>query len=381
MSLRFPCAVFAAIVLAACGDTGHQAASGTPTRPSPGASPTPAPPYGVFVKDFFVGKNGYQVFLVRADGTVAASVTARNRSYGGGLPDLPVVSISSDRVYYLDGGADVRYLANRKAPGGLAYQIPVKTNQIATFAVSPDDLRIAYTLIDYSTKPAGMRLFVDDLAGGKLNDLFSSTSIYEWPVGWQQGHLVLAVSTRGQVQNAGEWFMDSSGFHIADAATATRLASICADIGSSTPFPISSWGTPCSVITPTNGVSKGDYSVVSWDGVKKPVLAQDSCSATGPPSPDGALVAVQGSDRVCKGTANDRLRLVAFDGSVETSAGVGTPLGWFDNTHLVFQADLPAASSLSPSAAPIFIAAVGSSSSVQVAVTGLFVGTVPAASS
>ena len=101
-----------------------------------------------------------------------------------------------------------------------------------------------------------MRLFVDDLAGGKLNDLFSSTSVYEWPVGWQQGHLVLAVSSIGQVQNAGEWFMSSSGFHIVDAATATRLTAICTDVGSGTPFPISSWGTPCSVATSTNGASR-----------------------------------------------------------------------------------------------------------------------------
>jgi hypothetical protein len=381
MPVRFACAVFAAVVLAACGDTGHPAAAGTPASSSAGASPTPVPPYGVFVKDFFVGQNGYQVFLVRADGTVAASATARNRAYGGGLPDLPVVSITSDRVYYLDGGADVRYLTNRKAPGGLAYQIPVKANQIASFAVSPDDLRIAYTLIDYSARPYAMRLFVDDLAGGKLNDLFSSTSVYEWPVGWQQGHLVLAVSSISQVQNAGEWFMSSSGFHVVDAATATRLNSICTDVGSSTPFPISSWGTPCSVTTSTNGVSKGDYSVVSWDGVKKPVLAQDPCPSTGPPSPDGALVAVQGSDRVCKSTANDPMRVLAFDGSVKVSAAVGTPLGWLDNNHLVSQADLPANSRLAPSAAPIFIAGVPSSSSVQVAVTGLFVGTVPAASS
>jgi hypothetical protein len=256
----------------------------------------------------------------------------------------------------------------------------LKANQIASFAVSPDDLHIAYTLIDYSTKPAGMRLFSDDLAGGKLNDLFSSTSIYEWPVGWHLGHLVLAVSSGAQVQNAGEWFMGSSGFHVVDATTANRLSSICTDPGASTPFPTSSWGTPCSIASSQNGAA-ADNSVISWDGVKKQVLGQDPCPATGPPSPDGGLVAVQGSDRVCKATPNDRLRLLTFDGSVNTSSGVGTPLGWLDNTHLVSQADLPAGSSLAPSAAPIFIDALGSKSSVQVAVTGLFAGTVPAASS
>jgi hypothetical protein len=368
-----------AITVAACGDTGHQTVARTPASPSALASPTPLPNYGVFVKDFFVGQNGYQVYLVRADGTVAASTTARNRTFGGGLPDLPVVSITSDRVYYLDGGSDVRYLTNRKAPGGLAYQIPVKARQIAGFAISPDDLHIAYTLIDYTARPFGMHLFVDDLAGGKLNDLFSSTSIYEWPVGWHLGHLVLAVSSGAEVQNAGEWFMSSGGFYLVDAATANRLASICTDAGASTPFQTSPWGTPCSIPAAQNG-SAADNSVISWDGVKKPVLAKDPCSATGPPSPDGALVAVQGSDRVCKGTANDRLRVLAFDGSAITSGGAGTPLGWLDNTHVVSQADLPPGSSLTPSEAPIFIAAVGSSSSVQVAVTGLFVGTVPAAS-
>jgi hypothetical protein len=367
------------MIMAACGDTGHQTASRTPA-PTAGASPTPSSPYGVFVKDFFVGQNGYHVYLVRADGTVAASAAAHNRAFSGGMPDLPVVSITSDRVYYLDGGADVRYLTNAKAPGGLAYRIPLKANQIASFAVSPDDLHIAYTLIDYSTKPAGMRLFSDDLAGGKLNDLFSSTSIYEWPVGWHLGHLVLAVSSGAQVQSAGEWFMGSSGFHVVDATTANRLSSICTDPGASTPFPTSSWGTPCSIASSQNGAA-ADNSVISWDGVKKQVLAQDPCPATGPPSPDGGLVAVQGSDRVCKATPNDRLRLLTFDGSVNTSSGVGTPLGWLDNTHLVSQADLPAGSSLAPSAAPIFIDALGSKSSVQVAVTGLFAGTVPAASS
>jgi hypothetical protein len=347
--------------------------SSTPTSPRSNATSTPATVgqaevFAVFVKDFYVGATGYQIQLVGADGRIAHSTTARNRGFKGGLLDLPVTSTTSSRVYYLDGDSDIRYLA---ATGqiGTAYHIAMTPKQLAGFAVTPDDRRIAVTLIDYAKEPSRMSLFIDDLAGGHRVEIFSSSTVYEWPVGWHQGHLVLAVSPIAFVQNAGDWFMGSRGFHIIDPASGNRLETICEDIQGNTPFPTSPWGGICLIYPKV-------ASVVSWDGVKRELLVGDQCRTAGPPSPDGSQVAVLGRNRVCGGAANDPLRLIDSRGRVAASRAVGNPLGWLDNLHLIFQEDLPPFSPASATA-PIKFLDVADSSVVVVNASGFFVGTLP----
>jgi len=325
--------------------------------------------YVVLVQDFYTGANGYQIHLVGADGRLAASTTSRNRSFKkNGLVDLPVTSTTSTRVYYLDGDSEVRYLTPAGQTGA-AYHIAMTGDQLASFAVAPDDRRIAVTVIDYASQPPRMRLFVDELAGGHPVEIFSSSSVYEWPVGWHQGRLVVAVNPLATVQNAGDWFMQSRGFHIVDVASANRLLTICEGLNADTPFPTSSWGGICM-----------DYpkasSLVSWDGVKRDILVGDQCPSIGPPSADGNRVAVVGPNRVCGGAANDRIRLIDAGGRVTTSVATGNPLGWLDSSHLVFQEDLPP-SSPAGAIAPIKILNLADSSVVLVNTSGFFAGNVP----
>ena len=354
------------------GCVGCQSAAST-QRESATGSATPrvgqARVFAVFVKDFYVGASGYQVQLVDAAGRIVASATARNRSFKKtGLVDLAVTSITSTKAYYLDGDSEIRYLT-ATGKTGTAYRITLTGDQLASFSVTPDDRRIAVTVIDYASQPPRMRLFTDDLAGGHQVELFSSSTVYEWPVGWHQGQLVLAVSRLPFVQNAGDWYMASQGFHIVDAATANRLLTICDDSGADTPFPTSAWGGICQIYPRVE-------DLVSWEGVKREILVGDKCHAVGPPSPDGSNVAVRGQNRVCAGATNDPIRLIDSGGRVTTSAAVGNPLGWLDNSHLIFQEVLPP---FSPSSAiaPIRILNITDSKVVVVNASGFFAGDLP----
>jgi hypothetical protein len=324
-------------------------------------------PFAVFVKDFFVSANGYQIQLVGPDGRIAASTTARNRSFKNGLVDLPVTSTTSKKVYYLDGDSDIWYVT----PTGkmeLAYRIPMTGEQLATFAVSPDDRRVAVTIIDYAGQPPSMHLFTDDLAGGHRVELFSSTTVYEWPVGWHQGHLVLALSPTAFVQNAGDWFMGSRGFHVVDAASANRLATLCEDLQADTPFPTSPWGGTCEIFPKVR-------DLVSWQGVKRELVV-DQCPVVGPPSPDGSQVAVRGVDRGCATATNGPIQLIDSGGRVTASMAVGNPLGWLDKSHLIFQEDLPPYSAAS-AVGQVKILDLADSKVVVVDVSGFFAGDLP----
>lgn len=80
-----------------------------------------------------------------------------------------MVSISNSRVYYLDGNADVRSLG----PDGstaLATHLPGSASVSVGFAISPDDRRIAVSVIEYTDSfqaPVKLRMYVEDLVGGR----------------------------------------------------------------------------------------------------------------------------------------------------------------------------------------------------------------------
>lgn len=95
---------------------------------------------------------------------------------------MPYFNSTVGRLYYLEGDSDVRYLA-RDGSSGLAKRLPVGHLQHAGFAVSPDDLKIAVSIIDYSVDPHRLRVFTEDLSdGGSHRELFTSTTRFEWPV-------------------------------------------------------------------------------------------------------------------------------------------------------------------------------------------------------
>src|SRR5467141_1134562 len=89
-------------------------------QPTPAASPSPA--LAVMV-DLFAGDNTYDIALVAVDGRVVARAHTQKRTEIADAIELPYVSASNSRVYYLDRDRDIRYL---KADGtsGLVTSVP-----------------------------------------------------------------------------------------------------------------------------------------------------------------------------------------------------------------------------------------------------------------
>jgi hypothetical protein len=109
--------------------------------------------------------------------------------------ELPTISISNTRLYFPDGPTAVRYLA-RDGSTGLATSLPSATAKTrAVFSVSPDDLRIAIAVFDWSNPgPMISTVTVQDLQGGGHSvevELEAKPPLYGWPVGWHAGNLVL----------------------------------------------------------------------------------------------------------------------------------------------------------------------------------------------
>ncbi len=312
------------------GSNPSPTATATPSAsPSPtsGASPSATPksaalPLGIVVKDFIIdGGATYTINLVGLDGRVGATATGRKRSQPAGiLVQMSSVSASSTRLYYLDGDSSVMFL-RPDGTSGAATTISLDSNSAAAFAVSPDDSRIAVAVITYPY-PAKTRLYVEDLTGGGHHvDLFSSGSVLEWPVGWHQGHLVIAVGANAHPQNSYDGFIYGySGYHVADASTGTRLATICDGYVASIP-PVPA-GTVCT--------NYPKVLVSDWNGTTRPAPADQGCGG-GALSTDGLMIAdCQGIPAV--------VTLVVLDGTQIATQFSGTPEGWIDSTHVVLSA-------------------------------------------
>jgi hypothetical protein len=313
-------ATWLAFVLTGCSGGG----GGTPaSTTSPTASPvTPtALPLGIVVKDFLVeGGPTYTVSLVGLDGRVAATATGAKRSRPAGiLVQMPNVSASDSRLYYLDGDTRVMFL-RPDGTTGAATNLPVDSNSAAVLAVSPDDMRIAVAIITFPF-PARTRIYVENLSGGGNHiELFSSDTVIEWPVGWHQGHLVIAVGINVHPQNAYEGFAYGyNGYHVADATTGTRISTVCDGYTAVEP-PVPA-GTVC--------VKNTSYQASDWTGATRSIPADAGCGG-GALSPDGALIAdCQGNPRTAT--------LVSRDGSMRPTTYAGDPQGWIDVNHVVIR--------------------------------------------
>lgn len=360
-----------AVVLTSCGVAHSPTASHGPTPAGAinsgtpvdnaasrarAASPNPvtlgALPLAILVKDFLVeGGPTYTASLVGLDGRVSATATGSKRSHPTTLIQMPSISASDTRLYYLDGDSKVMYL-RPDGQSGLATTIPVDTNSAAVFAVSPDDTRIAVAILTFPY-PAKTRIYVEDLAGGGNHvELFSSTTSIEWPVGWHQGHLVIGVGANARPQNAWEGFEWAyEGYHVADATTGDRIATVCPGYGTFSTPPVPA-GTMC--------VRSPKYEVSDWNGATRPI-PQDAGCGGGALSPDGSLVAdCQGNPRTAT--------LVAVDGSMKTTPYAADALGWVDANHVVVHQDADSSNA---------ILDVSSLLLVQTGAKGFFAGTIP----
>lgn len=322
-----------AFLMAACSQ--QAASSGSPTStsasPSPTASPSLSSSYAVLIKNFLTDPGStYTLSIVASDGHIAATATARKRT----VPNVQVgnLSTSTTAVYYLDGDSDVRFL-RPDGSTGLATRITLGSKQAAAFAVSPDDSRIAVSVLDFTRYPVATRLYIEDLRGGNQIELFSSPNTMEWPVGWLGGQLVMAIGRNVQPQNYFDGFERARGYHVVSVQTGARLLTLCS--GKESYVPVSAGAVVCIDIQ--------TGSVTAWNGrgwklplAHRPDGASAKCSLIGPVSPTGVvatnLVSTQGG---CIGRPD--IYLVTKIGGIGANP-VGTkasPVGWLDTTYLV----------------------------------------------
>ncbi len=323
------------VLLTACGTVVPRAATVTPS-PAPAATPQPSPTPSR--SDFLAvvgGPKNSSVSLVASDGTVAATTNVDLAPFRMHVL-MSWTSASRTRLYYLNGGSEVRFLA----PGGITgtvTRIAVGASEQAGFAVSPDDARIAVAIFSYalSGPPAsatytGMRLYVEDLQGGGHHvDIFTSTTLAEFPVGWTSGRLVLAVSEPGCCKAQPVNPYDATSYHVVDPATGTRLASLCNN----------SQG-PEGPIEPIGATCYHPYQAPTyqrWDGspFDAPAAVPNPTEFLNALSPDGTRVAV--------GSAGGNMWIYGPRSGGDPLNELGYVWGWLDEEHLVIQRlDTPA---------------------------------------
>ena len=273
---------------------------------------------GVFINAAPDPPGHYSVRIVSLDGQVRASYLA---AVGGDeIPAplifgrvpvfLPTVSLSDTRVYFPDGDSQLRALA----PAGgssIVHQLPnVRGKTRAVFAVSPDGNRIAISLFDWSVTPMSLRIYVEDLMGGGNHvEIFRSTSVYEWPVAWHKGDLVLAVNPVGNASNP----YGAGAYHVAKASDGTRLAvmggSDCLVVG-----PLSPSGTACASDCDATTTC---IEAVDWSGARSLIYRRPNAMGSGASwsalSPDGTAVTT-GTEGPGDGVAT-RAGVVLFAGN------------------------------------------------------------------
>jgi hypothetical protein len=315
------------------------------------------------------------ISLIASDGTVVATAPvdlAQFRMHAL----MSWTSASRTRLYYLNGGSEVRFLAPDGTTGTVT-RIALGAGEQAGFAVSPDDARIAVAIFSYTPLPTatytGMRLYVEDLQGGGHHvDIFSSTTVAEFPVGWTSGRLVLAVSEPRCCQAQPGNPYDASSYHVVDPATGTRMVSIC-DGSLGPEGPVEPIGATC------HNPPFHNPAYQRWDGSSFDVPAavpDPTAQFPNALSPDGSRVA--GSP--CCDPAQGRLATFGPSGYWDWLNQSGYVLGWLDGKHIVIQQINAPALSVVEIAEWSIVAAERSAVSVsELSPGGSYLGTFPPA--
>jgi hypothetical protein len=349
----------AVLIITGCSEpTAAHVASPARVSTSPAGTATPSPPAGPWAVMVGGGGGGpYIVQLVTFDGRGGPFAQAMSRSIKqywfppspcaqARCPEgetaaytMPEISISNTHVYFLDGESVVKSLSSDGSVQTVM-TISAPDNSQVVFAVSPDDQRIAVSIITLARSriPASFNdvMYVEDIGtGANRVDIYSSTTIGEWPIGWHAGHLIVGVG--GADLFGFENPYGAIGYHIADPATGLRLGALDCARGL-----LVAAGTACASGWCSTGSTCGSGTLgkQAWDGTK---TAFDIPS--GPPpkifmafanaaelSPDGASIA---TSAVADQQTFAVETLLFKNGSSSILTQLGSPLGWLDSSRLL----------------------------------------------
>lgn len=237
-------------------------------------------------------------------GTASATAQAATGSHlVGGVccgVELPEISTSNRRAYFVSGTNQLRYLDVDGATGVAATLPNVKGRAQAVVSVSPDDRKIASAVFDWSVRPMKTTISVEDLDGGNRVEIFSSTSVYEWPVAWHAGNLIVAV---GSVLGGPPNPYAAVSYHVADAQSGDRKAALgsttCQVIGA-----LVQMGTACNEVCGGGDVHNPPpgaqvcVEAVDWTGRQRVLYRYRDSSAIGTwaaLSPDGQSIVIRDS--------------------------------------------------------------------------------------
>jgi len=334
----------------------------TPTSPTPTPASVPSGPFAVAVTNS--GRQGvsYQIDLIDDSAHVIASATAA-------LPHVkpnqtvspPLVSASNDTVYFLDGDTDIRSLS----PSGhtaLVKSIAAGASSILAFSVSPDDQRIAVGLISQASDPTRSTStgYVEDLADTSNHVTVWSNvgdAALRWPAGWHDGRLVDEITAQnGCGYGYGGQGTSACSYHVADASTGNRVATVC-ETPSHQPLTGSSYYTLDGFPTPAgvacsedqqanggcgnlNGSDTYTITAVDWTGREHDFFSKATNTCGGIASPvNGCNLSTDGSLMACQDSTSQAVTLLRPDGSTHSLGRKYAVLGWIDSNHLFVEVD------------------------------------------
>lgn len=252
---------------------------------------------------------------------------------------MPETSISSTRVYFLDGESTVKALS----PDGsvqTVMNISAPANSQVVFAVRPDDRRIAVSVITLAASrlPASFNevMYVEDLGTGSNRvDIYSSTSAGEWPVGWHSGRLIIGVASSDLFALDNPYGVVA--YQIVDSDTGRLNSAIDCAKGLLVPA-----GSACATgwCTTWTACTDGTVGKQGWDGTKalfaipsapmpKILMAWNNSAEL---SPDGTRIAAD--NLVDPQTGQTETRLLS-NGTSSSLTLLGAPQGWLDDSHVV----------------------------------------------
>jgi len=232
------------------------------------------------------------------------------------------VAESNARAYFMDAQGAIHFLAPDGSTGKVTSVPSPTTSRRSTFAVSPDDQRIAVVVADYTTTGASTRLYVENLNGGGNHlNVFSETGARSlWAVGWHGSNNLVVAVVPSCTQGGGPFCCGMQELHVVDPNTASRRFTI----GAWARCPIAGPLSPAGVVCESSpSFTSGSY--LNWTSGTVKTLALNGPSAAFV-SPGGGMVAL------------------ATPTGTEFTIGAATipdmdACTWIDETHLMSGGD------------------------------------------